>query len=197
MGSLFLARPGDWDVVDWMITSRMESGVSAAIETLRFLRGAEGLTEAVQESALQAVRLQAAVFPALLGLASLSALGLGWWLFLRLAEGRGDGIEPLGEFRFHDHLVWVLILGLAILLSSSGALERLGANAVVFMGALYALRGVAVILFITGGLSLFGALLFLLGFILVAPLFLVGAFVIGLGDTWLNLRARIGGAGTT
>jgi hypothetical protein len=121
---------------------------------------------------------------------------LGWWAFLRLAKGDRDGVGALGDFRFPDHLVWVLILGLAILLGPFGALERLGANTVVFMGALYALRGVAVILFITGGVSFIGLLLLLVGFFLVAPLLLAGAFIIGVGDTWLNLRARFGQAGT-
>jgi hypothetical protein len=61
---------------------------------------------------------------------------------------------------------------------------------VVFMGALYALRGVAVVLFLAGGVSLLGGIFLALGLLLVAPVLMTGAFVIGLGDTWLDLRAR-------
>jgi hypothetical protein len=108
-----------------------------------------------------------------------------------------SGLGPFREFRFHDQLVWVLILGLLLFLGSFGfldrlgpGLERLGTNTVVFMGALYALRGAAVVLFMAGGVSLFGGLLLLLGFFFVWPLLLAAAFVMGLGDTWLDLRTR-------
>jgi hypothetical protein len=96
----------------------------------------------------------------------------------------------LKEFRFNDQMVWVLILGITALLLSSGAVERAGANAVVFVGALYALRGAGVVLFLTGGVSLFGGLLFLVGFIVLAPFVTLGAMFIGLGDTWFDLRGR-------
>jgi hypothetical protein len=104
-------------------------------------------------------------------------------------------LGALKEFRFNDQLVWILILGLLAVLGSSGLIARFGTNAVVFMGTLYALRGVAVVLFLTGGFSLFGGILLLVGFFLVAPFFLFGAFIIGLGDTWLDLRTRAGGSG--
>jgi hypothetical protein len=33
-------------------------------------------------------------------------------------------------------------------------------------------------------------MLFLLGLLFVAPLVLVGALIIGLGDTWVDIRSR-------
>jgi len=133
---------------------------------------------------------QELVFPALLGLVSLSALGFAWWLFKRVARSADPGIGPLKEFRFNDQMVWILILGIMALLLSSGAVERVGLNAVVFMGALYALRGAGVVLFVTGGFSLFGGVLLLVGFLLLAPFMVLGAMFIGLGDTWFDLRSR-------
>lgn len=194
LGAVFLARPGDWAVVSWMVTLRMEAGLAAATEALRVIQGSGGLTDALQASAARAVSVQKAIFPALVGLASLSALGLGWWLYVRITQGRGDGLGALRDFRFHDHLVWVFIVGLGVLLGASGSLERVGTNAVVFMGALYALRGMAVVLFITGGVSFLGAAFLVAGFLLVAPLLLAGALVVGLGDTWFDLRGRFGTA---
>ena len=143
---------------------------------------------------MEAVALQSLLFPALLALASLSALGVAWWLYAHLSRSQLPGLGSLREFRFNDQLVWVVILGLVALLGSSGLIARFGTNAVVFMGTLYALRGLAVVLFLTGGLSLFGGVLFVGLFVFFAPFVVVGAFVIGLGDTWLDLRARRGGS---
>jgi hypothetical protein len=70
---------------------------------------------------------------------------------------------------------------------------RVGTNAVVFMVALYALRGVGVVLGVRGGLSPLGWVLVGLGLVFAAPALLTGAFLVGLGDTWLDLRARADG----
>ena len=187
---LFWTRPGQWAVVNWAITSRMESGMALAIQAMRASLGPEAVTPRFEARALAAMAFQGSIFPALLGLASLAALGAAWWFHLRLKQSPEVGIGPLGGFRFNDQLVWVLIAGLGFLLGTSGVPEQLGTNAVVFMGALYALRGAGVVLFLTGGPTFFGSVLLLVGFVFVAPLLIAGAFVIGLGDTWLNIRAR-------
>lgn len=192
MTLLFWVRPGDWAVVDWAVKSRMETGVSTTLEMIRNNGGAGVVTSAFEAQALQVVAIQELVFPAFLGLASLSALALAWWLYQRIGRGVRTGLGALRDFRFNDQLVWIFILGLLVLLLGSGLPERLGTNAVVFMGALYALRGLAVILFVTGGGSLLGGLLLLVAFFFVAPLMVTGAFIIGLGDTWLDLRTRRG-----
>jgi hypothetical protein len=137
---------------------------------------------------LETVAVQGFIFPALLGLASLSALGFSWWLYKKLTRSREEAIGPLKDFRFNDQLVWVLILGIVALIASSGALERIGVNAAVFMGSLYALRGAAVVLFVTGGGSFLGGILFAVMFVLLAPLVVLGAAFIGLVDNWFDLR---------
>ena len=112
---------------------------------------------------------------------------------MRLAIGNDEGVGPLRDFRFNDHLVWLFIGGLVVLgLGPGEAAERAGTNMVVFMGGLYALRGAAVVVFLSGGLSLMGFVLVLIGVVLLPPLLLFGALVIGLGDTWLDLRSRVG-----
>ena len=58
------------------------------------------------------------------------------------------------------------------------------------IGEVMALRGAAVILFLSGGLSLFGYVLLILGLVFLPPLVLTGAMVVGLGDTWLDVRRR-------
>jgi hypothetical protein len=192
MGLLFWVRPGDWAVVDWAVRSKMEFTMNLLLQAIRVSGEPEVFSGTFEARALEVMALQSLIFPALLGLASLSALGLSWWLYKKLTRSSEEGIGPLVEFRFNDQLVWVLILGVVALLASSGVVERIGTNAVVFMGALYALRGAAVVLFLTGGLSLFWGILLLVGLLIVAPLVIMGAviIIIGLGDTWFDLRAR-------
>ncbi len=75
-------------------------------------------------------------------------------------------------------------------MGSSDAWSEAGTNALVFMGALYALRGAAVVVFLYGGLNLLGMIVFLFGLLFVAPIVIMAAMVIGIGDTWLDLRSR-------
>jgi hypothetical protein len=42
----------------------------------------------------------------------------------------------------------------------------------------------------SAGQSALSAVLLVLGLVFVAPVMMIGALVIGLGDTWLDLRAR-------
>ena len=79
----------------------------------------------------------------------------------------------------------------AAALGTGEILTRAGSNAVTFMGTLYALRGAAVLLFLAGGVSVLGAMFLALALLLVAPLVLGAALVVGLGDTWLDVRTRV------
>lgn len=190
-GALFAVRPRAWPIVDWMITERIRGSVASALSLVRSAGGPDAVPPELADAVYRTVEIQGVVFPALLGLASLGALGVAWWIYVRLATGGDQGLAPLVHFRFHDQLVWLFIVGLVLVLAgSSGTLERAGTNAVVFMGALYALRGAAVLIFVSGGLSLAGSALLALALLFVAPVLLAGAMLVGLGDTWFDLRAR-------
>lgn len=184
-------RSGSWSVVEWAVEERVGQGIAQAMEAVRLLRGDASLPPALVTAVYETVQMQIKVFPALVGISSMAALGVAWWGYTRLSSGNDQGVGPLREFRFNDHLVWVFIVGLLLLLSQWEAVAtRVGANAVVFMGALYALRGAAVILFLSGGLSLAGYVLLAFGLVFLPPLVLTGAMVVGLGDTWLDVRRR-------
>lgn len=184
-------RSGSWGTVEWAVEQRISQGLGTALEALRALRGGEALPPALVSAVHETVRTQTEIFPALLGISSMAALGVAWWVYVRLSSGSDQGVGPLREFRFNDHLVWVLIAGLVLLVTPwEEILVRVGANAVVFMGALYALRGAAVILFLSGGLSLFGYVMLVFGLVFLPPLVLTGAMVIGIGDTWLDVRRK-------
>jgi hypothetical protein len=98
------------------------------------------------------------------------------------------------EFRFDDHLVWLFVAGLAMfVLPVGGLLTRIGANAALFMAALYVVRGAAVITWLLreSGATMWAWMLLALAALLLYPMVLGAAFVFGIGDTWLDVRGRI------
>ena len=110
---------------------------------------------------------------------------------MKLSAGSGLGLAPLREFRFNDHLVWLLLLGLALIVFGAGeGWTSAGGNTVVFMGGLYTMRGAAVLLFLNGGLIGLGFLLVAVGMLVLAPVLIMGALLVGVGDTWLDLRSK-------
>lgn len=190
-GAWFAVRPMAWSVLDWRVGERIRQGVTAAMETMQLVRGGEPVPTPLAEAVYSTAESQALLFPALISLSSVAALGVAWWMYVRVALGRKGALGPLKDFRFNDHLVWLFVGGLLALLLGAGELwTRAGSNAVLFMGALYALRGAAVVLFVNGGISALGVVLVTLGMLFLAPALLVGALVIGLGDTWLDIRTR-------
>jgi hypothetical protein len=140
--------------------------------------------------------LAAGLAPALLALESLAALALAWALYHRLARTRiGPPHGALRDFRFNDQLVWGLVVGATfVLLPTLRALRPVGANLLVFFGALYALRGLGVLRWLAPDRVWAGAALglALLVPVLGAPL-VVGAvagiaLAIGLADGWSDWR---------
>jgi len=191
-GGVLALRADAWASLDAAISDGVRAGVDTTILALSSLRGEDALAPALTETLYEVADAQAAVFPALVCLGSMAALGVAWWARTRLV-GEGDqGLGPLAEFRFNDHLVWLFVAGLLLLVvQGGGAPARLGSNAVVFMGALYALRGAAVFMFVSGGISLLGFVTLVVGLVLAAPILMAMAMVIGIGDTWLDIRSRI------
>jgi hypothetical protein len=186
-------RTDAWAALDSAITVSVRVSSEEALARLQALSG-ENASPQVAAAMERLAETQAAVFPAMIGIASVAALGVAWWVRTRLV-GEGDqGLAPLRDFRFNDHMVWLLIGGLLLLFVQWGdAFARLGSNAIVFMAALYMLRGAAVFMFLSGGLSMLGYALVLLGLIVAAPVFMSMAVLIGVGDTWLDLRSRVRG----
>jgi hypothetical protein len=130
------------------------------------------------------------LIPALLALESLAALGLAWGVYHRLSPVRiGPPLGPLTEFRFNDQLIWALAVGLTLsLLPAFSDGRNAGFNLLLFFGALYAVRGLGVLAWISKGRYVFIIVLSLIpqGVLLLGVL----ALALGLGDTWLDLRRR-------
>ena len=184
---LMTLMSGAWNIVDWVISDRVRATVAQVIA----LGGSEGLAPALITALYQTAEVQILIFPALTALASMSALLLSWWLFIFFSGRSEEALGSVKNFRFNDHLIWMLVVGLFLLFTRwSEPLQRLGSNAVVFIGALCAVRGAAVIVFITGGFSVLGYAMTLLGLFIVPPIVLGGAVLIGIADIYLDFRKR-------
>jgi hypothetical protein len=152
---------------------------------------AKTIVSAMESQLEAAPQVASALFPSMLALESLIALAIAWAVYHRIGRERlGPPLAALKDFRFSDQFVWGLVAGLAMVVAPGfGAMSALGANLLVFFGAMYALRGVGVGLwFLSPGRVLMA---FLIVFAVVFPLVLgVLGVGLGVGDTWLNWRAR-------
>ncbi len=184
-----LAVSGGWPPLQTVLDRRLQRGIAAAGSLLRRSGGEIATRDAADAVLLDAARLQSLIYPALLALATLAALGLAAGLAARARGRRGFG--SLRDFRFGDGWVWLLLGGLtAVALPLGAVASRLGANLIAFMAGLYALRGVAVVVALWAGAS---PLVWVAGgviAVLLYPLAVPATVMIGLGDTWLDLRAR-------
>lgn len=179
-----------WSQLDWAIGGRMRDQI---VDVIVLLPSGDSMVKQFIDLLYQSADFQARVYPALLALGSLAGLGLVWWTFRRLVtRGAVQPFAPLRDFRFRDELVWLLIAGIVLVLLPSQQGLRAGTNLMTFMGALYAVRGLAVVLALTGSPS-FGSLMFV-GVAMLIPvvsvLVMTVSFIVGVTDTWLDLRSR-------
>jgi len=182
--------------LDQAVGDAIRSQVTLAISSFAGTAGFERLSEQTRSMMYAMADLQAELYPALLGLASVAALGVAWWAYGRLARGEIHPLGRLREFRFRDELVWLLIAGVILLVLPfdgqplDGLATRAGQNLLTFMGVLYALRGLAVVLMVAGVPGPFGLIVGGLAILLMYPFVMATAFLVGLSDTWLDIRAR-------
>lgn len=144
------------------------------------------------EAQLQSVvPVSVMLFPALLAVESLVALGLAWSLYHRASRTRiGAPLRPLSEFRFNDQLVWGMVVGVTLLvLPTLQDARGLGLNLVGFFGVLYALRGLGVLNWFLAPRG-FVRVLFFIAIAFAWPVVSVFSLGLGLGDTWIDWRGR-------
>ena len=132
-------------------------------------------------------------WPAIHGILALGAGWLAWTWYHRLASDPiGRPAAPFRTFRFSDHLVWLLIVAGAMTLSPIPAPWSLMAgNLLLFLLALYAGRGLAVIQTALQPAPVGLAVVLSIAGILLLPLAWIVTTLIGLADTWLDLRRRM------
>jgi hypothetical protein len=188
---VFLANRGGWYELEWNVSGQLRRGAAdvAAFWAAR-LKDKPFVNDLVS-AVYGFADFQAKAYPALLGVASVSGLALAWWLWRRLSIQDRRPLAPLREFRFNDELIWLVVIGAALVLAPwHGIAGRAGANLLTFMAALYALRGLAVVVALFGTPSVLGSLFGVLIFLLLYPIVMATTLMVGLTDTWLDLRAR-------
>jgi hypothetical protein len=130
--------------------------------------------------------------PALLALESLAALALAWELFHYISRTRiGEPLRPVRDFRFSDQLVWGLIVGVTLIVAPTPDPWRMiGLNLALFFGALYAVRGLGVLVWFleTRRASASAVVALAVTASLLSAPAAVGLGLLGLGDSWLDWR---------
>ncbi len=183
---------GAWSSVEWGVNDRLAAVLGNFLYALTLVSEGQAVSPVFIAAVNRTVELQAEVFPAVLALESMAALGVAWWLYQRIGFGDDQALGSVRYFGFNDHLVWVLIIGLLLVFAQLGeSPTRVGANFAVFMTVLYALRGVGVVVFVNEGLTFLGLLMLILGVLFAAPILVGFAALLGIADTWLDLRRRV------
>lgn len=139
------------------------------------------------------VHLVGDLFPALLALSALAAGWLVWVWYHRVArQPIGNASTAFRNFRFTDHLIWVLLaLGGLTLAELPGALDLISLNLLVVILGIYGARGLAVARTMLLRTAPFITPLLCLIALPVLPLPLSGLVILGVADTWLDLRRRL------
>ena len=206
VATLALARPAFGSMIDGWMAIQFEEAATAARESLRAVNawlageasGQAALSEATGRAIETWTAFQVEIYPALLGLATTAALSVGWYFARRGGEPGPDGPPPVREFVFRDELIWVLVLGLALLVLPLGAAAfRIGENATVFMGTLYLVRGAAILGWMAAAAvtSAWSWPLIVVGTLMLYWIVFPFALVLGIGDTWLHVRERLRAVG--
>jgi predicted membrane protein DUF2232 len=143
------------------------------------------------------VRFMSDAFPAFVILQTFAGLALAWQWHVRLAQvPLGPSLGAFRDFRFGDQWVWGLVTALLVwavpkLVLLKGAALNVG----LVLGALYLLRGAAILVALAGAAGLptwtlvAGAVV---ACVLLLPLLVLvpSLWTLGVFDTWLAFRQR-------
>ena len=142
------------------------------------------------------VRFVSTTTPGMLTLQSLAGLALAWQWHVHLTDQPlGAPLAPFREFRIGDAWVWGIVAWLALLIAPvSGVLKLAGTNVGFVLGALYVLRGAAIVVTFAQVLGISAAALVIVATAaatIALPLFLPGLCTLGITDTWYQFRRRL------
>lgn len=131
-------------------------------------------------------------FPGVLALLLFGGLCLAALLAPRIAGRSVAPVPgPLRDFRFNDHLVWLVILGLVgVLFAGDTPAAGPAASVLAFGVGLYVLRGAAVLATTLPRLPRLFVGMLVFGSLFLFPFALGGLTLLGLADTWLDFRRR-------
>jgi predicted membrane protein DUF2232 len=195
-GLLVLTNRAGWLQIDRTVAQSLRDDAAASLSTYWPRIGDDLLESRLRRLVTATVDLYTFVYPAFLAMASLCALAVAWWLWRRLIVKDAQPLARLRDFRFRLAWLWPFLVSVAlILLPMSGGVTRVSANLATLLGALYVLRGFAIVNGYFADAGRRAGLLagtFWLSSLLLFPLVAVSMLAVGLGDAWVGLRARPG-----
>jgi len=193
----FVAFGWSWDQLHWWVISQRTQEGGQALAVLR--AGARGDSSAALIDNLQTVLARSAAFEAdnyaaMTGLKLLAGLALATALYHRVATNpRGPALGRFRDFRFTEHLGWAAAIPLVIILLPDLIRAKVAAaNMLLLVGALYALRGLAVAAFVAGlaGTGPIATALVLMAAFFMLPVVIGGGILLGVLDAGMDLRRR-------
>jgi len=180
--------PSGWGALAWQATR--EAGLA-----MRFVVERRPDAFALYEPV---VRFISVTTPGMLALQTLAGLALAWQWHVHLARAPlGAPLAQFREFRIADGWVWGVVAWLGLLAAPvSGALKIAGTNLGLVLGALYLLRGAAIVVAFAQVAGVSGVVLVVVAGVATALalplLFLVpGLCTLGITDTWYEYRRRL------
>jgi hypothetical protein len=201
---LMLSGGGSFEQLHTTLVSEIDLRLTASIDMVseamrsaqwqRLAQSSPAFARLAEDSAQQLqqfANVARNIYVAVLAIESLAALAVTWALFHRVSRARiGAPLAPLREFRFSDQLVWGLVVSIVVLvLPTFTGLRAAGLNLLIFFGVLYALRGLGVLTWYFAAHRIGFALVMVVA-VLALPLTSLFSLGVGLGDTWLDWRAR-------
>jgi hypothetical protein len=152
-----------------------------------------GRTAELAADLARTITMAVDVWPAIHAVLALGGGWLAWVWYHRLASAPiGRPPAPFRVFTFADHMIWLVIVAGALTLAPiPHPWSLIAGNVVLFVLALYAGRGLAVIQTALQPAPVGLAVVLSVGGVLLLPLALLVVTLIGLADTWLDLRRRM------
>jgi hypothetical protein len=191
-GLVLVGNSAGWQQTDAAVAQKFQEQAAVMIEQFGSRLASQDWGTNAIDALREAAVTQARVFPALLALASLCSLTVVWWLWRRISLREVRPLGRLREFRFRDELALpFLIAGVLLLLPLplGDGVKRVAINVFAFIAPLYVLRGFGVLMWLAraqaGLTDVLGYVVLLLFF----PISIPAALVVGVGDTWFDLRA--------
>lgn len=198
VGNLLYSLESSWQELSWWV-ERSASQVARQQEfgVWMMCYGGETADNQLSEVLEQTVRFVADYHAAIVAVQLMAGLALATAIFHRVArQPVGAGLGRFRDFRFNDNLGWVAIVPLlVIVIPGLGAFRLIAGNVLLVFGVLYAMRGLSVA---ACGLERAGRnrglsiVLSIAVALLILPIALAGAILLGVVDSRLDLRARMG-----
>jgi hypothetical protein len=179
-----------WERVEFALTRATWATYQTLARSMSVFDGPDAA-----EDAAAGIELAVNLFPGMTALGAVAGLLVAWAVYQRVAvRPIGGPAPPFTSFRGSDHLLWGMVVPLAVLISPSGdALDLVAVNALLVFGTIYVTRGAAILTWFMKSKSPLGSVglvLLAVAALFVLPIAGSGLLLLGIVDTWIDIRRR-------